>query len=210
MKSKSNLLSACICRLALLLVFLLLFFSLSEAKTVTLGWDPNDEPDLEGYIVYRSVDSPGPPFRYSDELSEEDLDNPLSPRVTLTGLQENKKYFVAVTAYDTEGNESNFSKDVCFQIIDSAVSICSSSAISSNSSSAILGAGSGSGGGAGGGGGGCFISTAGLTGTGPIFLPFFISRQFEAFFAVLFLFFILAAKSVLPVVINYIKINKEK
>ena len=193
-------LPACISRFALVAVFLFFFFSLSDAKTVTLGWDSNGEPDLEGYIVYRNIDSPGPPYRYSDELPEKDLADPLYPRVTLTELQEDKKYYVALTAYDTEGNESNFSNEVCFQIIESAISVCSSSADP----------GGGSGDGSGGGGGGCFISTVGLTGTGPIFLPFFISRQFEAFFAVLFLFVILAVKSVLPVVINFIKTNKEK
>jgi hypothetical protein len=202
MKSKSNILSACICRFAAAFVFLLLFFSLSDAKTVTLGWDPNDEPDLEGYVVYRNVDSPGPPYRYSDELPEEDLANPLYPRVKITGLQENEKYYVAVTAYDTEGNESNYSNNVCFQIVDSAISVCSSSAAASASSSGSSGGG--------GGGSSCFISTAGLKGAGPIFLPFFISRQFEAFFAVLFLFVIIAVKSALTINRNYIKTNKEK
>jgi uncharacterized membrane protein YgcG len=162
MNSKSNILPACIGRFALVLVFFFLCFSLSDAKTVTLAWNSNDEPDLEGYIVYRNVDSPGPPYRYSDELPEEDLANPLYPIVKITGLQENKKYYVAVTAYDTEGNESNYSNNVCFQIVDSTISACSSSAIQSGSSagsSSAAASGSSSGGG---GGSSCFISTAGL------------------------------------------------
>jgi hypothetical protein len=197
MNSKSNKLPACSWRFALVCVLLFCFFSLADARTVTLVWDSNDEPDLEGYVVYRNVGSPGPPYRYNDKLPEEDLDNPLSPRVTLTGLQENKKYYVAVTAYDTDGNESNFSKDVCFQIIDSAISTCSTSVVSGGSSSG------------GGGGGGCFISTAGLKNAGQTFAPFFMARPIETFFAVLFLLLVAAAKSVLFIVVKYIKTNKE-
>ena len=196
MDSKLNILPACICRFALVLVFIFLFFSLSDAETVTLGWDSNDEPDLEGYIVYRNVDSPGPPYRYSDELPEEDLPNPLNPMVTITGLQENTKYYVALTAYDTEGNESNFSDNICFQIIDSAISVCSAAASSGGSSS-------------GGGGAACFISIAGVKKVDPIFLPVFMSRLFKTFFAVLFLFFAPTAKSALPKISSYIRINKE-
>jgi len=190
-------LPACIGRFAVVYVFLFCFFSLSDAKTVTLGWDSNDEPDLAGYIVYRNVDSPGPPYRYSDELPEEDLADPLYPRIAITGLQNGIKYYVAVTAYDTQGNESNFSNNVCFQIIDSTTSICSASAVSGGSSAGSSG------------GGGCFISTADLKNAGPIFMPGFLSRPFEIFFAVLLLLFIAAAKSVLLKISNYIRIYKE-
>jgi hypothetical protein len=145
MKSKSHSLPACICRFALVFVLLLFFYSPSFAKNITVGWDPNDEPDLGGYIVYRNTGSPGPPYEYSDDLPEEDLANPLNPMVTLTGLQKNVKYYVAVTAYDTDGNESGSSNDVCVQIINSATSVCSSRTSSS--------------GGGGGGGSSCFINS---------------------------------------------------
>ena len=194
MNSKSNMLPACICRFALVVAFIFLSFSVSGAQTVTLGWDPNDEPDLEGYIVYRNVDSSGPPYSYRDELSEEDLDNPLYPRVTLTGLQEDKKYFVAVTAYDTEGNESNFSNKVCFQIIDSVVSTCNSSAVSGDSS-----------GGGGGGGGGCFISAAGLKNTEPSLQSFFGFQAFESFFFAFSLFLIAAARPIFLKICSKVK-----
>jgi hypothetical protein len=98
MKSKSHSLPAFICRFALVLVFSHFFCSPSFAKNITLGLAPNDEPDLEGYMVYRNVGSPGPPYKYSDDLPEEDLANPLNPMVTLTGLQKNTKYYFAVTA----------------------------------------------------------------------------------------------------------------
>lgn len=90
-----------------------------------------------GYIVYRNIGSPGPPYKYSDDLPEEDLANPLNPMLTITGLQKNTKYYVAVTAYDTDGNESRYSDDVCVQIINSALSVCSSS-ISSHINAVVI------------------------------------------------------------------------
>ena len=87
--------------------------SVADASNVTLGWDSNPEPDLEGYVVYRNAGSPGPPYDYSNTLPEDDLVDPLHPKVTLTGLSENQEYYIALTAYNTEGVESSFSNDVC-------------------------------------------------------------------------------------------------
>ena len=83
------------------------------AKTATLAWDANEEPDLEGYVVHRNTGSPGPPYKYSDEVLEEELVDPLHPKAELTGLQEGTQYYVALTAYNSEGVESSFSEDVC-------------------------------------------------------------------------------------------------
>jgi uncharacterized membrane protein YgcG len=134
------------------------FSSTGLAKTVTLGWDANSEPDLEGYAIYRNPDSSGPPYKYDDTLPEDDLSDPLHPMVTLTGLNEKTKYYVAVTAYDAEGNESYFSNEICFEVVDSTISNCTTSSTASGSSSGSSGGGSGGGGG-GGGGGWCFISS---------------------------------------------------
>jgi len=150
MDRKPNRILVLIC----LFVFLALLFSalhpsLSLAKNVTLGWDANPEPDLAGYVVYRNDGSPGPPYKYDDTLPEDDLADPLNPMVTITGLSEKKEYYIAVTAYDTEGKESDFSDDVCVKIVNSVIENCSASI------SAISGSGN-----SGGGGGGCFISSA--------------------------------------------------
>lgn len=141
--------------LVLPLFFLSLVFpSLCLAKNVTLGWDANSEPDVEGYVVYRNVGSPGPPYKYADDLPEDELRNPLNPQVTITGLNEHTRYYIAVTAYDTQGNESYYSDQLCIEIVDSLIENCG----------VILSTGSGSsgsnGGSGGGGGGGCFISSA--------------------------------------------------
>ncbi|OEU61765.1 MAG: hypothetical protein BBJ57_08400 [Desulfobacterales bacterium PC51MH44] len=141
---------------SILFIFAILFalcampLSVADAATATLGWDSNPEPDLEGYVVYRNVGSPGPPYGYSSDLPEDELADPLHPKVTLTGLQKDKEYFIALTAYNTEGVESSFSNDVCVEIVDGIVEPCaSSSSIGASTSSS----------GGGGGGGACFIST---------------------------------------------------
>ena len=187
---------ACICRTALAAVLFLFFLSPSFAKNITIGWDCNEEPDLEGYTVYRNFGSPGPPYNYSVDIPEDDLANPLYPRVTITGLQEETKYFIAVTAYDTDGNESRYSDDVCVEIIDSAISVCSSSA-------------SGGSGGGGGGGGACFISSSDLQSSNPLLRPFFMFQPAEIFFGLLFLLLLAATRSVLTRVFNYIGISKD-
>lgn len=119
------------------------------AEEVTLGWSPNDEPDLEGYVIHRNTNSPGPPYNYSDTIPEGELADPLHPKATLTGLQEDKEYYVALTAYNTEGVESDFSNDVCVEVVNGITQLCSASSTPSPSTSS-----SSSGGGA------CFISTA--------------------------------------------------
>jgi hypothetical protein len=179
-------------------LFFLFFCSPTYAENLTLAWDANEEPDLSGYIVYRNIGSPGPPYRYRSHLPEEDLADPLNPRVTLTGLQEETKYYIALTAYNSGGNESRFSDSVCVQIIDSAISVCSSSSSGSSSSSS------------GGGGSGCFISTADLKISNPLLGPFFMFRPYETFFAILFLLLIGAARSILLRINNYIRISNDK
>jgi hypothetical protein len=130
------------------------FPSLCLAKNITLGWDANPEPDLEGYVIYRNIESPGPPFKYTDELPEDELKNPLNPQVTITGLNEHTQYYISVTAYDTQGNESYFSDQLCVEIVDSLIESCGVILNTPSSSSESSGSGGGSGGAA------CFISSA--------------------------------------------------
>ena len=157
MDRKSNFALFLFCLIVPAILLFPVFSSICLAKVVTLGWDANPEPDLEGYIIYRNVGSPGPPYKFSSTLPEDDLSNPLVPVVKLTGLKENTEYFIAVTAYDTEGNESYFSDEICVEIVDSVIENCSTSL----SSGAISNSSTGSNG-SGGNSGTCFInSTAG-------------------------------------------------
>jgi hypothetical protein len=129
------------------------FPSLCLAKNITLGWDANPEPDLEGYVIYRNLGSPGPPYKHADELAEDELENPLNPRVTITGLNEHTRYYIAVTAYDAQGNESYYSDQLCVEIVDSLIESCG--VIRSNYSTSSESSGSGGSGGA-----ACFIGSA--------------------------------------------------
>ena len=138
---------------ATLLALCAMPLSVANAKTVTLGWSPNDEPDLEGYVVYRNTNSPGPPYSDSDAIPESELADPLHPKATLTGLQEGKEYYVALTAYNTEGVESGFSNDLCVEVVNGIAELCAASSPTTPSTSSVSSGG-------GGGGSVCFISTA--------------------------------------------------
>jgi hypothetical protein len=152
MDRKSNLALFLVCLIFPTILLFPTFSSVCLAKKVTLGWDANPEPDLEGYVIYRNVGSPGPPYKFSSTLPEDDLVDPLHPKVTLTGLSEGKEYYIALTAYNTDGVESRFSNDVCVEIVDSIVETCTSSLSDISGSNQIGGSGSGA---------ACFIKSAG-------------------------------------------------
>jgi hypothetical protein len=133
--------------------FITLLWSTSVLSAdVTLAWDPNSEADLEGYGVYFHKDTPGPPYDLAGYLTLAELNNFHAPSFFVSGLEKGGKYYFAVTAYDTAGNESTFSNAVCADVGDT-ITPCPAAA-------------SGSGGG---GGGGCFISASSEANV-PIFL----------------------------------------
>jgi hypothetical protein len=123
-----------------------LFASPAFSADLTLSCSPNTETDLEGYGVYFKKDVPGPPYDFYGFVTLQELSAPDNPVFTMTGLQKGSRYYVALTAYDSTGNESAYSDSVCAQIGDQNVP-CPSADV-----------GGGSGGGSSGGGGGCFIS----------------------------------------------------
>jgi hypothetical protein len=126
----------------------------ANAGDVTIGWDANSEPNLEGYMIYRNTGNPGPPYDHVDTLPEDELADPLHPRVTLTELKEGEEYYIALTAYNTEGIESNYSKGVCIEVVNGTADVCSQSSAPSTSSTSRSSGGGGS-------SGSCFIQTAG-------------------------------------------------
>ena len=76
--------------------------SLLSNDNVTLSWNHNEEEDLSGYRVYYGLAS----GQY-DFMEEANLDT----FFTVLDL-DNVTYYFAVTAYDTAGNESDFSEEV--------------------------------------------------------------------------------------------------
>ena len=92
--------------------FVLLFASVTAAYQLTLAWDANTEPDLEGYVLYGKRRSPCPPYDYIDTYPLTELTDPSNPRCKVTHLEEDVIYYFVVSAYDTAGNESDFSNIV--------------------------------------------------------------------------------------------------
>ena len=89
-----------------LLTFLgiLIYTTSSYAAQVTLEWHVNKEQDIAGYKVYQGTSS----RNYDASM---DVGNWTS--TTIADLEDNETYYFAVTAYDTDGNESGYSSEVC-------------------------------------------------------------------------------------------------
>ena len=79
----------------------------SFAKNVKLTWDPNSEITLSGYKIYYGTLSQN----YTKSI---DIGNSISG--TVTNLDPGQAYYFAVTAYDNEGNESLYSKELHYFI----------------------------------------------------------------------------------------------
>ncbi len=90
---------------ALIFVFSLFLCPSGLAFHLTLEWDPNVDEDLAGYIVYYGTASRN--YKYDVDIGD-------ITSCTISGLVEGKKYFFAVTAYDEEGNESAYSREIAY------------------------------------------------------------------------------------------------
>jgi fibronectin type 3 domain-containing protein len=79
----------------------------ANAAEVTLAWDANAEPGIEGYNLYYGSSS----RNYPDKI---DVGNVTIS--TIKKLQEGQTYYFAVTAYDTGRNESLFSEEISYTV----------------------------------------------------------------------------------------------
>ncbi len=88
-----------------ILAVIVFFFLVSTAQAahLDLAWDPNSEPDLGGYKIYYGTES-------GNYINFIDVGNVTS--YTMGSLLDGITYYVAITAYDSAGNESNFSGEV--------------------------------------------------------------------------------------------------
>jgi hypothetical protein len=94
--------SILICLTALLIVSIS-FPKISYAAQVTLEWEAVIHPLLEGYRVYYGTSS-------GDYDVTLDVGNWTS--CTIADLEDDETYYFAVTAYSTEGEESDYSNEV--------------------------------------------------------------------------------------------------
>jgi hypothetical protein len=92
---------------AFTLIFLL-FPKNAHSTDVTLSWDANSEEDLAGYrIFYREA---GQSYNYNDPLWEGS-----ETTCTVYNLDDMTTHCFVVRAFDTSGNESGDSNEVCYQ-----------------------------------------------------------------------------------------------
>lgn len=95
------------------IVNLIMLCSPCCAATVALSWEANTEPTLAGYRVYYKSGSSLFPFD-GTEASEgiSPIDVRSSTMATVSGLSPDKSYYFTVTAYDSLGVESDYSRIV--------------------------------------------------------------------------------------------------
>lgn len=120
------------------------------AADLTLAWDPNPEPHLEGYAVYLKKNAVPEEKNLYGHVALEDLDDPNAPRFQISGLENNIKYYISLKAYDIAGQYSAFSEPICIQVTDNVIGLCSE---------ADADDGGGTSNGGSGGSGGCFVGT---------------------------------------------------
>ena len=96
------------CHPVIVLVFLAILLALPQvgsAAEITLAWDSNAESDVAGYKVYYGTAS----GKYTHSVN---VGNVTQTTVNVS----KKKYYISLTAYDTYGNESDFSNEVSWPI----------------------------------------------------------------------------------------------
>lgn len=86
-----------------LAVAIVSFFCACKVEALTITWDANKEADLAGYKVYYGISS-------GNYHTNVDVGNQTSYKIS--GIENNKNHYIAVTAYDTSGNESEYSKEL--------------------------------------------------------------------------------------------------
>jgi hypothetical protein len=142
--------------------------TIAHAYDVTLAWDPNDEPDLAGYIVFVNEDGTGSPYYQLDAVSLDEIE-PENPMFTATELKENIQYCFVLTAYNTDGYESGFSNEVCvLNGQDDTINLPQDvqDYVVSNGQDDVVSFSQGE---SSGGGGGCFISVSSDKPSTPLF-----------------------------------------
>jgi hypothetical protein len=79
----------------------------TPVNVANLAWDAVTDPSLSGYRVYYGT-APGTYFQaFGQGLNVGNV-----PAYTVTGLSSGTRYYFAVTAVDTAGNESTYSNEV--------------------------------------------------------------------------------------------------
>ncbi|MDZ7859292.1 MAG: FlgD immunoglobulin-like domain containing protein [Candidatus Krumholzibacteriota bacterium] len=116
----------------LLLIVLSINVSSQETADYLVNWEPNPEPDITGYVIYRSLDR-GAGFTAIDSVDNntfEYLDE---------GLEKGTRYYYRLIAKNTSGERSGFSNPVSGMTIpaDAAPSLSDSCKITGKSQTSL-------------------------------------------------------------------------
>ena len=95
------------------LLLALLMAGTGQAATVQLEWDPSTDADLAGYRVYYQADSDVLPFQGTGAFEgNAPVEGGISTTATVSGLDPDRSHYFAVTAYNSTGQESQYSNVV--------------------------------------------------------------------------------------------------
>jgi len=87
------------------------------ATTITLKWKSMTLDDLKGYKIYYDTDSKEPPYEGTEATEgKSPIDVGKNTSYKLSGLKQGVKYYIAVTAYDIQGNEGWYGEIVTVEI----------------------------------------------------------------------------------------------
>lgn len=87
-----------------------MFTPLTSFPATMIEWDANAEPDIAGYRVY---------FGLQSRQYESVVDVGLATQMLIPALEPGRLFYFAVTAYNTDGLESDFSDEVnCTRPVD--------------------------------------------------------------------------------------------
>ena len=115
----------------------------SDPVEFGLSWHCNSEAYLDGYEIYIREGVPGAQYELIGDVYVEELKDPDNPRVIITdlyngvvdyeeasirvrSLRDNMTYYFALTAFDSEGNTSDLSEEVCLEVAGSSATSCRS------------------------------------------------------------------------------------
>lgn len=97
-----------------ILIILCMGSALVHAGAIKVRWDANTEPDLAGYKVYLGSSS----RNYSQIIDVGDTTNTI-----IRNVNYGARYYVAVTAYDESGNESDPSSEVSVMVTPPQIAV---------------------------------------------------------------------------------------
>lgn len=98
---------------------------MARANNLNLAWNPSLSPNLAGYNVYFGTNS-------GSYIYQVNAGN--STSTTISNLAPGTTYYIAATAYDTQGNESPLSGEISYTVLSVGAPTTLTTGSSSNSS----------------------------------------------------------------------------